>query len=96
MLAHATGQGRKIYEAVGAKRTVVSAVPPATHQMGTARMSHDPKDGVTDPYGRTHEVPNLTILDASVFVTSSVVNPTLTAQAHALRAADRLIAERHG
>jgi choline dehydrogenase-like flavoprotein len=66
------------------------------HIMGTARMGSDRERSVTDAFGRTHEVPNLAILDASVFVTSSVINPTLTAQAHALRAADRLIAERRG
>jgi choline dehydrogenase-like flavoprotein len=63
------------------------------HIMGTARMGDDPGTSVVDRFGRCHEVENLTIADASVFVTSSVINPTLTAQAHALRAVDRLIAE---
>jgi choline dehydrogenase-like flavoprotein len=90
MLAHATGQGRKIYEAVGAKRTVVSAVPPSTHQMGTARMSHDPALGVTNAYGRTHEVPNLFISDGSVQTTAGAANPTLTIVALVLRQADHI------
>lgn len=64
------------------------------HIMGTARMGDDPETSVVDAFGRCHDAPNLWVLDASVFVTSSVANPTLTAQAHALRAADRIIAER--
>jgi choline dehydrogenase-like flavoprotein len=90
MLRHATGQGRKIYEAVGAKRTVVSAVPPATHQMGTARMSHDPDRGVTNAFGRTHEVPNLFISDGSVQTTAGAANPTLTIVSLVLRQADHI------
>jgi choline dehydrogenase-like flavoprotein len=90
MRAHATGQGRKIYEAVGAKRTVVSAIPPATHQMGTARMSRDPGQGVTDAHGRTHEVANLFISDGSVQTTAGAANPTLTIVALALRQADHI------
>jgi choline dehydrogenase-like flavoprotein len=90
MRAHATGQGQKIYEAVGAKRTVVSSVPPATHQMGTARMSHDPGQGVTNPYGRTHEVPNLFISDGSVQTTAGAANPTLTIVALVLRQAEHI------
>jgi choline dehydrogenase-like flavoprotein len=90
MLAHAAGRGRKIYEAVGAKRTVVSAVPPSTHQMGTARMSHDPAQGVTNAYGRTHEVPNLFISDGSVQTTAGAANPTLTIVALALRQAEHI------
>lgn len=64
------------------------------HIMGTARMGADRETSVVDASGRSHDHPNLYIVDASVFVTSSVVNPTLTAQAIALRAADRLLAAR--
>jgi choline dehydrogenase-like flavoprotein len=57
-------------------------------------MGADRETSVVDASGRSHDHPNLYIVDASVFVTSSVVNPTLTAQAIALRAADRLLAAR--
>jgi choline dehydrogenase-like flavoprotein len=90
MRAHAIGQGRKIYEAVGAKRTVVSGMTPATHQMGTARMSHDPGQGVTNAYGRAHEVPNLFISDGSVQTTAGAANPTLTIVALVLRQAEHI------
>jgi len=62
------------------------------HIMGTARMGTDPETSVADPWGRCHEVPNLWIADASLFVTAAAINPTATAQALALRAADRMIA----
>jgi choline dehydrogenase-like flavoprotein len=90
MRAHAARQGQKLYEAAGAKRTVVSTIPPATHQMGTARMSHDPGRGVTNAYGRTHEVPNLFISDGSVQTTAGAANPTLTIVALALRQAEHI------
>ena len=90
MRAHAAAQGKEIYEAAGAKRTVVSTIPPATHQMGTARMSHDPGQGVTNAYGRSHEVPNLFISDGSVQTTAGAANPTLTIVALALRQAEHI------
>jgi len=66
------------------------------HIMGTARMGADPATSVVDGHGACHDVPNLRVIDSSVFVTSAPVNPTLTAQALALRAADHLIATRRG
>lgn len=60
------------------------------HIMGTARMGTDPGMSVVDPFGLCHDSPNLYVVDASVFVTSSSANPTATAQALALRAADHL------
>jgi choline dehydrogenase-like flavoprotein len=64
------------------------------HLMGTARMGTDPARSVVDPFGRCHDVPNLFVADASVFVTSAAINPTATAQALALRTADHIIASR--
>ena len=57
------------------------------HLMGTARMGEDPARSVVDPWGRAHDVPNLFVVDASVFVTGAAVNPTTTIQAIALRTA---------
>ena len=44
--------------------------------------------GVTNSYGRTHEVPNLFISDGSVFASAGAANPTLTIVALVLRQAD--------
>jgi choline dehydrogenase-like flavoprotein len=87
---HAQEQAKMIYEAAGAKRVITSSSPPATHQMGTARMSHDPGEGVTNAYGRAHEVPNLYISDGSVQTTAGAANPTLTIVALVLRQADHI------
>jgi len=56
------------------------------HLMGTARMGADDKVSVTDAQGRVHGMRNLSIIDASTFVTAAAVNPTPTLQAIALRA----------
>lgn len=64
------------------------------HLLGTARMGHDPGNSVVDEWGRCHDVPNLFIIDGSVFVTSGAVNPTSTIAALALRSVEHLISER--
>lgn len=64
------------------------------HLMGTARMGTDPDRSVVDQWCRSHDVPNLYILDGSVFVTSSASNPTATITAVALRAVKNMIANR--
>jgi choline dehydrogenase-like flavoprotein len=63
------------------------------HLMGTARMGDDPETSVVDAHGRCHGSDNLYVIDASVFVTASTVNPMLTAQALAARAVDAMLRE---
>jgi choline dehydrogenase-like flavoprotein len=58
-------------------------------------MGTDPTDSVVDGWGRAHDVANLYVIDGSVFVTSSGLNPTATIAALALRTADHLVAQRH-
>jgi predicted PurR-regulated permease PerM len=54
-------------------------------------MGADPKKSVVNAYSRTHDVPNLFVVDGSNFVTSARQQPTATIQALAYRAADHLI-----
>jgi choline dehydrogenase-like flavoprotein len=61
-----------------------------SHLMGTCRMGSDRETSVVDADGRSWEIPNLWVCDGSLFVTSGAVNPSLTIQALALRAADRI------
>jgi choline dehydrogenase-like flavoprotein len=61
------------------------------HLLRTSRMGQDPDTSVVDQFGRTHDVPNLFIVDGSVFVTSSSANPTSTISAIALRAAEHIL-----
>jgi choline dehydrogenase-like flavoprotein len=65
----------------------------AHHQAGTARMSADPRDGVTDPSGRIHGHANVFVADASVHVTNGAFNPALTVFALAHRTADHVVAQ---
>jgi len=62
------------------------------HILGTARMGTEPETSVVNQWGQSHDVPNLFLAGASVFVTSSGVNPTATVAALALRTA-RYLAE---
>lgn len=60
------------------------------HQMGTTRMSDDPRSGVVDADCRVHGISNLYIASSSVYPSVSSVNPTLTIVALSLRLSDRL------
>jgi choline dehydrogenase-like flavoprotein len=62
------------------------------HAMGGCRMGDDPRTSVVNSFGQAHDVRNLFVCDTSVFVTSSGVNPTLTALALASRSADSIVA----
>jgi choline dehydrogenase-like flavoprotein len=88
MRTHAYGQGSKVYEAVGATRVIHTTPYPSTHNLGTNRMSANPRDGVVNKFGQTHEVKNLFVSDGSQFTTGAACNPTLTIVALALRQAD--------
>lgn len=78
------------YAAVFVKRMGIGA---NSHQCGTVRFGADPASSAIDPFCRSHEVPNLYVVDGSFFPSSGAVNPALTIAAQALRVADRLKAE---
>jgi choline dehydrogenase-like flavoprotein len=90
MREHAYERGTALYDAVGAKRTILTPPYPSTHNLGTNRMSAKDSDGVVNRWGQAHEVPNLFISDGSVFTTSAAENPTLTIVALAMRQADHI------
>ena len=56
-------------------------------------MGDDPDKSVVDRWGRAHDVPNLFVIDGSVFVTGASINPTSTIQALALRTSDYIKGE---
>jgi choline dehydrogenase-like flavoprotein len=88
MRAHFYRQAAAVLGAAGATDVMQGAPLPASHNLGTCRMSRSPEAGVTNAYGQCHEVPNLFVSDGSVFPTSTAENPTLTIVALALRQAD--------
>jgi choline dehydrogenase-like flavoprotein len=63
------------------------------HNLGTTRMSDDPRSGVVDPRCRVHGISGLYVAGGSVFPTSGHANPTLTIVALAVRLADQLRAD---
>ncbi len=62
----------------------------SNHWVGAARMGRDPKTSVVNPFGQSHDVPNLFLGDASVFPAYPEKNPTLTNIALTWRMADHL------
>jgi choline dehydrogenase-like flavoprotein len=93
MRAHAYKQGSAVYEAVGAKKIYLTPPYPSTHNLGTNRMSENPKDGVVNKWGQTHDIKNLFISDGSQFTTGAAENPTLTIVTLAIRQADHIAGE---
>ncbi|MGP9501651.1 GMC family oxidoreductase [Specibacter sp. AOP5-B1-6] len=91
MRDHGYQQASLLYEAVGATSVHRTPPYPSTHNMGTARMSERPEDGVVNAFGQTHDVPNLFISDGSQFTTSAAANPTLTIVALAIRQAEYIV-----
>jgi choline dehydrogenase-like flavoprotein len=96
LLAFNVERARESLEAAGAVDVVEAPQIRETgwHLLGTAKMGDDPQTSVVDGWGRAHDVPNLYVLDGSVWPTSSGMNPTPTIAAFALRAVDRMIRER--
>ncbi|WNR44806.1 GMC family oxidoreductase [Paenibacillus roseipurpureus] len=89
LIDHAVDYMSMILRAAGGENPYV--VPDTQHLMGGCRMGNDPSTSVVNSYGQSHDIPNLFICDASIFVTSSGGNPTLTVMALAARTADYII-----
>lgn len=92
MRRHGLAQWRKLSEAVGATRVIDMPPYPASHNMGTNRMSAEARDGVVNKWGQTHDIANLFVSDGSQFTSSGAANPTLTIVALAVRQAEYIAA----
>jgi choline dehydrogenase-like flavoprotein len=83
---------KEILETVGGKNIrqneEMSYPGNANHEMGTARMGHDPKTSVLNKWNQMHDVKNVFITDGSCMTSSSCVNPSLTFMALTARAVD--------
>jgi len=64
--------------------------PIFNHQLGGCRMGDDPKSSVLDKFCKAHDLPNLYVVDGSVFPSASEKNPTLTIMALAARTAEHI------
>jgi choline dehydrogenase-like flavoprotein len=87
-----TARAVEAHQAAGAVSTRVIGLgrDSGWHMTGTARMGDDPSTSVVDQFCRSHDVANLYIMDGSVFVTSSGVNPAATIMAITLRSTRRM------
>jgi choline dehydrogenase-like flavoprotein len=63
------------------------------HEMGTARMGHDPKTSVLNEHNQPHEVKNLFMTDGACMTSNSCVNPSLTYMALTARACDYAVSQ---
>ena len=63
------------------------------HEVGVARMGHDPKTSVLNQYQQSHDINNLFVVDGAGFTSSACQNPTLTMMALAVRSCDYLMSE---
>lgn len=58
------------------------------HEMGTARMGHDPKTSVLNKWNQIHAVKNVFVTDGSFMASSAAHNPSLGYMAFTARAAN--------
>ena len=68
----------------------------SAHPQGGARMGTDPTRSVVSPEGHVHGVDSVFVADASLFPTSSHVNPYETVMLLACHVADRVAGRRFG
>lgn len=87
----------EVLDAMGATKKIFNPNLRGTgwHLLGTTVMGADPTSSVVGPWGETHDVENLYVMDGSTFPTSSGLNPTATIAASALRSTRHLV-ERRG
>ena len=83
--------GKETLEAAGLTDVNVASniMPPGLliHEMGTARMGHDPATSVLNKHNQAHEVPNLFVTDGACMTSSACQNPSLMYMAITARAA---------
>lgn len=63
------------------------------HEMGTARMGHDPKTSVLNRWNQVWDAPNVFVTDGACMTSAACQNPSLTYMALTARAADHAVRE---
>ncbi|MEX0929810.1 MAG: GMC family oxidoreductase [Balneolales bacterium] len=63
------------------------------HEMGTARMGHDPETSVLNRFNQIHAVPNVYVTDGSCMTSAACQNPSLTYMALTARACEHAVEE---
>ena len=63
------------------------------HEMGTARMGHDPKTSVLNKWNQVWDAQNVFVTDGAFMTSAACQNPSLTYMAFTARAADYAVSE---
>ena len=86
------GTAKEMLEAVGCTNIETYNQTPtpglAIHEMGGARMGHDPQTSVLNAFNQCHDVDNVFVTDGSAFASTACQNPSLTFMALTARATD--------
>jgi choline dehydrogenase-like flavoprotein len=69
------------------------AIGAAIHECGGARMGSNPARSVLNEYNQSWDVPDLFVTDASCYVSTGAVGPTLTIMALTARACEHIARE---
>lgn len=88
LIRHARNKMAALVDAVGGQNAFTTS--DTAHLLGGCPIGSDHATSLLDPYGRSWSVPNLWVMDGSVFPTSGGVNPSLTIMALARRTAERI------
>jgi choline dehydrogenase-like flavoprotein len=90
-------QAAEMLENAGCKQVKIfdsnAPIGKGIHEMGTARMGHDPKTSVLNKYNQVHSVPNVFVTDGAFMTSSGTQNPSLTYMAFTARAVHHAVAE---
>jgi choline dehydrogenase-like flavoprotein len=65
----------------------------AIHEMGTARMGHDPKTSVLNKWNQVWDAKNVFVTDGAAMASTACQNPSLTYMAMTARAANHAVSE---
>ncbi|WP_367349333.1 GMC oxidoreductase [Sphingobium yanoikuyae] len=94
-LADAKKEAAAMMEAAGGHVIMGFAEPgaggSAIHEMGGARMGHDPASSVLNRWSQAHDVSNLFVTDGAQMSSSACQNPSLTYMALTARACDHAV-----
>ncbi len=84
----------EMLEAAGAKNissyNVETAPGACIHEMGTARMGHDPQTSVLNKWNQVHAAQNVFVTDGSCMTSAGTQNPSITYMALTARAVDHM------
>ena len=90
-------QAAEMLEATGFRDVTINdsnaPIGKGIHEMGTARMGHDPKTSVLNKFNQIHAVKNVFVTDGACMTSAANQNPSLTYMALTARAVNHAVKE---